>query len=195
MPIDLAGLLKDDDIRDALFFLCDLRVEDDPRQPLWFTVDGTRDITVIARDGSGGLFITVPSSPRVMYVSSEGQAGVIAGNIDEFVALIVACPYWRDLLRYSGGGKLDEMRRAWPAVEESWLEESDADNDDNYDKEDMREKLMAAIGITSPDDPVSLPFANIATQVAFAHAEDGNALEPLFGRFTINDAILKFYPD
>jgi hypothetical protein len=187
MPIDLARLLKDDDIRDGLF-LCDLRGEDDPRQPLWFTVDGTRDITIIARDGSGGLFITTRSSPRVMYVSSEGQAGVIAGNIDEFVALIVACPYWRDLLRYSGGGKLDEMRRALPALEESWLDDSD-------DNEGMREHLMAAIGIAPPDDPVGRLFANITTQVAFAHAEDGNALEPLFGRFTIDDAILKSCTD
>ena len=43
MPIDLASLLQDEDLGDALGFLCDLGVEDDPRQRLWFTVDGTRD--------------------------------------------------------------------------------------------------------------------------------------------------------
>jgi hypothetical protein len=192
MPIDLAGLLKNEDIRDALFFLCDLRSEDSG-QPLWFTVDGTRDITIIAGDAGGGLFITVPSSPRVMYVSSYGQAGVIAGNVDEFVALSVACPYWRDVLRYSGGGKLDEMRRAQPVLEESWLVESE--DEDDYDKEDLREQLMLVIGITPPDDPVGALFASLMTQMTFAHAEDRNTLESLFGRFTIDDAILKSCED
>jgi hypothetical protein len=186
MPIDLARLLKDEDIRDALFFLCDLRSED-PGQPLWFTVDGTRDITIIASDAGGGLFITVSSSPRVMYVSSYGQAGVIAGTVDEFVARSIACPYWRDVLRYSGGGKLDEMRRAQPVLE--------SEDEDDYDKEDLRKQLMEVIGITPPDDPVGTLFANLMTQVTFAHAEDRNTLEPLFGRFTIDDAILKSCED
>jgi hypothetical protein len=193
MPIDLARLLSHEDIREALFFLCELRAEDDPRRPMWFTIEGTRDFTIIACDASGGVFVTLPSSPRVMFVSSEGQAGVIAGNIDEFVALMIACPYWRDLLRYSGGGKLDEMRRAQPALEESWLEEGD--EEDNYDRGDLREQLMTVIDLTAPDDPVGLLFANVTTRVAFAHAEDRNALEPLFGRFTIDDAILKSCSD
>ena len=189
MPIDLAKLLRDEDIGDALGFLCELEAEDNPRQPLWFTIDGTRDITIIARDGSGGVFVTIASSPRIMHASSEGGAGVIAADIDEFITLIVACPYWRDLLRYSGGGKLDEMRRAQGALEASWLDDSD-------DNEAMREHLMSAIGITPPEDPVGLLFANITTQVAFAHAEDGNALETLFGRFTIDhNPMLKPYMD
>ena len=108
MPIDLAKLLRNEDIGDALGFLCELEAEGDPR-----------DITIIARDGSGGVFVTVPTSPRIMYASSEGEAGVIASDIDEFITLIVACPYWRDLLRYSGGGKLDEMRRAQGVLEAS----------------------------------------------------------------------------
>jgi hypothetical protein len=189
MPIDLPKLLQDEDIGEALGFLCELGTEDDPRQPLWFTVEGSRDITVIARDGSGGVFATVASSPWVFHASSEGQAGVIAKNVDEFVTLVVACPYWRDLLHFAGGGSLQEMRRAQPVLEASWLDDSD-------DNEAMREHLIAAIGITPPDDPVGLLFGNVTTRLAFQHAEDDSPLEPLFGRFTIdNNPMLKPYMD
>ena len=60
----------------------------------------------------------------------------------------------------------------------------------------MRKHLMSAIGITPPEDPVGLLFANVTTQVAFAHAQDDSALETLFGRFTIDhNPMLKPYMD
>lgn len=189
MPIDLAKLLRDEDIGDALAHLCELEIQDDPHEPMWFTVDGSRDFTILARDGSGGVFFTVGQSPRIIHASSEGEAGVVGNDVGEFLALVVTCPYWRDLLHASGGGRLEEMRRAYPVMEAYWLDEED-------DNEAMREHLLAAIGITPPADVIGLLHRNIATQMAFAHAEDGSALQTLFGSGTIDrNPFLKPYMD
>jgi hypothetical protein len=187
MPIDLAELLRNEDIADALGSLCGLEAEDDAHAPQWFTIDGEKDMTVIARDGSGGVFVTTPSSPRVIHASSEGQAGVIAQSVDEFVTLIVACPFWRDLLHFADGGKLEEMRRAYHVLEASW-------RDDDEDHEATRELLMSAIGITPPDDLVGMLYRSVTTKPALEHDQDGSALESLFGRFTIDrNPMLKPY--
>lgn len=189
MTIDLIKLLQHEDISDALAEMCDLERQDDPREPLWFTVDGSREITILARDGSGGVFIKVGSSPRILYASSEGEAGVVGRDVDEFLALVVTCPYWRDLLHVSGGGSLEEMRRAYPVMEAYWRDEQD-------DNDEMREDLTAALGLMPPDDLVGLLHQNVTTPVAFAHAQDGSALQPLFGSFTIDrNPTLKPYMD
>jgi hypothetical protein len=139
MSIDLGKLLRDEDVGDALFHLCELEIQDDPHEPVWFTVDGSRDFTILARDGSGGVFITVGSSPRIIYASSEGECGVVGSDIGEFLALVVTCPYWRYLLHSSGSGRLEEMRRAYPVMEAYWRDERD-------DNEAMRERHHAAGG-------------------------------------------------
>jgi hypothetical protein len=189
MSIDLGKLLRDEDVGDALFHLCELEIQDDPHEPVWFTVDGSRDFTILARDGSGGVFITVGSSPRIIYASSEGECGVVGSDIGEFLALVVTCPYWRYLLHSSGSGRLEEMRRAYPVMEAYWRDERD-------DNEAMREHLLAAIGITPPADVIGLLHRNITTPVMFAHAQDGSAMQPLFGNGTIDlNPMLKPYMD
>jgi len=189
MPIDLAKLLRDEDIGDALGVMCELEIQDDPREPLWITVDGSRDFTIIARDGSGGAFFTVGNSPRVIYADAEGGTGVVGRDIDEFVTLIVTCPFWRDLLSSSGGGRLEEMRRAYPVMDAYWCDCED-------DNEAMREHLTAAIGITPPDDVVDALHRNVSTKLTFAHAQDGSAMPSLFGDNTIDrNPFLKPYMD
>jgi len=192
MPIDLAKLTGNEDIVDALGLVCDLYFvtdENDRNEPLWCTVDGANRFVSLARDGSGGRFVAVPPSPRVIHASSEGQAGVVGQTVDEFIILSVTCPYWRDLLKFSGGGRLEEMRRAQPALERYWL-------DDVEDSGPTRTFLMSAIGITRPDDIVGLLYRNITTPVSIVHAEDGYRLEPLSGKFTVDiNPMIKQYLD
>ena len=118
-------------------------------------------------------------SPRVIYAGSEGNSGVIGGSVDEFVALIVTCPYWSDLLKYSDGGKLDDMRRAQPVLEASWL-------DDNDENEDLRKYLLEELDLIPPDDPVGVLHANAAATVMIAHVQDGSPAPSLFNSFTID---------
>ena len=192
MPIDLAKLTANEDVVEALGMVCDLHFitdENDRKEPLWCTVDGASEFITVARDGSGGRFVTVPPSPRVIYASSEGQTGVIAQSLDELIALCVACPYWHDLLKFSDGGKLDELRRAAPVLEASWL-------DDDEDHESTRAFLLEELDITPPDDIAGMLYRNIHTQAEIVHAADGSPMPPLFGNFTVErNPMLKSYLD
>jgi hypothetical protein len=181
MPIDLARLMDNDDVRDAFGTICDLYPEDDPRTPVWCSFDTPGPTTAIARDGGGGMFVTIATSPDIIYVSSEGAVGRIATSIDEFVALLVSLPYWQDLLKFSGGGKLAEMHRAQPALETYWLESDD-------DNETTRELLRAETGVSASGDLVAILHHNVATSTIVARASDGHPAETLFGSFTIDDS-------
>lgn len=60
---------------------------------------------VVAREGSCGDYGIVQPSGHAVCISSEDQAGTIAADLDERIALVIAFPYWVDILRYSEGGR------------------------------------------------------------------------------------------
>ena len=69
----------------------------------------------IAGDFTGGKFYlcgNAGSVRPVLYASSDGDAGVVATDLREALALIVGFPYWRDCLGYSADGDLDAMQSA-----------------------------------------------------------------------------------
>ena len=57
----------------------------------------------------------------LFYVSSEGQAGIIASDFTDFIGVIVALPYWLSILKFSGNGNLIEMLRAMPILERDYI--------------------------------------------------------------------------
>ncbi|MGI5503329.1 hypothetical protein [Lentzea sp. CA-135723] len=69
----------------------------------------------IAGDLAGGsFFLCGPAEfgDAVVYVSSEGQAGVISGSLQEALELIVGLPCWQDCLTFSGDGDAAVMAAA-----------------------------------------------------------------------------------
>jgi hypothetical protein len=150
-----------------------------PEQPGWFTVDGIKTVQPIGEDGSGGVFALLPPSQRVLYVSSEGQAGIIAASLDEFIQLLMACPYWQDILKYSANGQLAEMRRAALALE--------ATHEPDDDFEEARAFLINELGLAKPDDPVGALHRALSTSDIVARASYGEPFTTLFGGFTIDD--------
>jgi hypothetical protein len=84
--------------------------------PDWFALESGQPLHVIGRDASGGRFClhlaAGEGGGRLWYIDSEGSAGVIASSLAEGVQMMVALPYWRDCLKFSGGGELSEMRKA-----------------------------------------------------------------------------------
>ncbi|WP_156877529.1 hypothetical protein [Shimazuella kribbensis] len=82
---------------------------------------------IIAKDGTGGLFALYGDGPvddlPILYISSEGQAGFIASNFQECIILLVMCPFWQDLLKFSGRAQLEEMKRSYPICERYFLED------------------------------------------------------------------------
>src|SRR5258708_2299833 len=145
MAISLSDIATNADIRERVFLICDIDTVVDAGEGAWITIDGATDFSVVARDGTGDLFIVAPSSRRIVYASSEGQAGVIADDLEALMTLIVTCPYWQDVLKYSRNGNLDEMRRAVPFLESSWI-------GDEEEFAAARKFLTSELGISGPRD-------------------------------------------
>ncbi|MEU5853448.1 hypothetical protein [Saccharopolyspora shandongensis] len=77
-------------------------------------------LELIAGQGAGGAFFLCgdPAAERpVLYVDSEGQAGLIAGSLVEALTLELVLPRWGDSLSFSAGGDLSTMLRFAPALD------------------------------------------------------------------------------
>jgi hypothetical protein len=176
MPLSPDALAANAEAVERLCWSFDFRLETDLDQTGWFTVDGAKAFRPIGRDGAGGVFALLPPSQHMLYVSSEGQAGIIAANFDEFIELIVACPYWQDLLKYSAGGSLAEMRRAATALHSAF------DDDIN----EARDYLMSKLELTRPPDPVGALHRAVSASGITVRAP-GERCATLFNDFTIDD--------
>src|ERR1700722_15639275 len=138
-----------------LLAACSYEIAIEPEGPAWFTVDGIPAVRQIGEDGAGGIFALLPPTQRVLYVSSEGQAGIIAADLEAFIQLIVAYPYWHDLLNFSGNGQLAEMRRAAIALE--------ATLDDGDEVDEAREVLRSTFALAEPPDPIDALHLMVST--------------------------------
>jgi hypothetical protein len=133
-------------------------------EPSWCSIDGVERPEVIARDGSGGEFIVLGPSPRVLWVSSEGEASVIAADLEELIDLVVLLPYWRDLLRFSD---IKKMRQAASGREQSWLDE-----DDEFGE--FREFLKKELGLSDQCDPIGKLHQAVSTSDVVVRGPDGS---------------------
>jgi hypothetical protein len=178
MPLSVEALIANAEAVEKLSLTADFELETDAAQPFYFTIDGVTDVARLGRDGAGGDFVQLLPSQRVLYASSEGQAGVVAADVEEFVGLLVACPYWRDILKYSADGNLEQMRRAAAALERTY--------EDDEDVEEAREFFSSQFGLTPPADPVGALHRGAASGVV-VRTRDGVPCMSLFNRFTIDD--------
>jgi hypothetical protein len=178
ITIALEALAANQDIADHLAKLCEFELQHGEAEQPICTVNAEADLTDIARDGAGGQFAMSPATRRVFYFSSEGQAGLLVEDIDGLIALIVHMPYWQDLLKYSAGGSLDEMRRAAPALEDDWS--ADEDN------QASRAFLIAQLDFGEPRDIVAALHKAVSAKIDIRDPW-GNATASLFGTYTIDD--------
>jgi hypothetical protein len=178
----LDRLRKSPNVAAVLGDLGDFRVLDE-RQPGWFALASGEPLRVVGRDGAGGRFcLHQPPSGEaaLLYVSSEGEAGVIAGSLADGVAVMVALPYWRDCLKFSAGGRLDEMRRA-QAQFEAELRARRPDIDE------VRGLLFRALGVTAPDTPLEALHAAVSGSGSreVVATCDRNPFASLFNTFAV----------
>jgi hypothetical protein len=178
MPITIKDLAANEDLAQQLGWICDFEPQASETRPMFLAPDDAADFVVIGHDGAGGEFAMSASSRRIFYFSSEGQAGIVANNLDAFVSLIVNRPFWQDILKYSAHGNLAEMRRADIALEEDW----------SQDKEFVtaRELLRKRLGLGKPGDVVGELHKAVSTNADIRDLFDAPA-DSLFGRFTIDD--------
>jgi hypothetical protein len=145
----------------------------------------SEELIVLAEDGSGGAYTLQesidPEKSSVVFLSSEGQAGKVASDLTELLAIIVALPYWRDLLKFSAGGELEEMRKAVPFLEDEILE-------DEPEIHSKKELIYKALNLPILEDPVQTLFNSVKSGIAIEiKANDGSSYEGLFNTFSVSD--------
>lgn len=163
---------------EVVAWLGSLDVSFAPDEEPWFSIDGVESPRQIGSDGSGGAFVLLPSQ-NVLYVSPDGRAGIIAESFEAFIQLVVARPYWLDILKFSAGGDLQEMRRAADALE--------ATLDDEDDLNEAREEIRTQLDLSEADDPVGALYEAVAASDAIVRATDGSPFTTLFNRFSIDN--------
>jgi hypothetical protein len=162
---------------EVVAWLGSLDVSFAPDEEPWFTIDGIESPRQVGSDGSGGIIVLLPQR-NVLYVSSEGRAGVIADSFEAFIQLVVGRPYWLDILKFSAGGDLQEMRRAADALE--------ATRDDEDDLNEAREEIRSALDLPEANDPVGALYEAVAASDVIVRATDGSPFTTLFNRFSID---------
>jgi hypothetical protein len=158
VALEFDDLTKNAVVTERLTCSFEFRVVTGQHPSAWYVIDGVDRIHVLVRDGSGGEYVIVQPSEHAACISSEGQAGTIAADLDELIALVIASPYWLDILRYSEGGKRTAMRRAASIVEDVALDDEPGFREDrrilwsNLGLQERRD-LVAALHrtVTSPD--------------------------------------------
>jgi hypothetical protein len=167
----------------ALFnALCDFRVLDEP-QPGWFALASGEPLRVVGRDGAGGRFCLhqpPDGGTALLYISSEGEAGVLAGSLPAGLAVMIALPYWRDCLKFSAGGWLDEMRRARDQFEAELRAR-------RPDIDEARSLLYRTLGITGPEAPLEALHTAVSGSASrqVVATRDRNPFASLFNTFAV----------
>ena len=150
----------------------------------WIQLKPAMPFTVIAGEGTGGVFLAYGTgeleSLPILHGTSEGQAGRIASNLTEWLAIVMAVPYWRDLLKFSGGGQLDEMRKTAVFMEKEYAK-------DYADLPEARQRIMSALPIPAIDDAIQILHDNVHATDCILVAEDGSEYESLFNTFRPSD--------
>jgi hypothetical protein len=147
--------------------------------PVWFDAAPLKPFDIVAQRSSGCVYALVGPARNVLFASSEGQAGIVAASLQDCIELVVAHPYWADILRF-GKGDLATMRQVLRDRCEEF--EDDAMSDDP-EIADYRPLLRRQLGLSEPVDPVRLLHHAVTVLGAdFVVRDDsGYQAEPLTG--------------
>jgi hypothetical protein len=153
------------------------------RDHAWIRLAPRQALTVVAGDSSGGVFIAYGDGEieqlPILYASSEGQAGRLASSLAELLALMMALPRWHDLLKFSGNGDLEEMRKTARLLEQ--------DGPDDEELPTATQRLMDMLALPVLADPVKLLHDGVHAGECKVIADDGSPYVSLFGQFTSSD--------
>jgi hypothetical protein len=171
----LTKILSDLNIKKTLALVFDIDIIDD--EDLWFRVQSEELFRPIAKEGAGGIFLVGEQTGVILYVSSEGQAGIIAKSFPALIQLVIAHPYWISLLGASSGADTFKMRNYVSALEHELQ-----DFEPKIDK--IRNMLYKKLQLQAAEFPINdLYYAvrNLGKTVKVLGREgDDEEYEPLF---------------
>jgi hypothetical protein len=169
------------EIRDMLWRFDFVVVDNNEYGPAWFDAAPLEPFEIVAQRSTGCVYALTGAQRHVLLATSEGQAGIMAASLQECLELVIAHPYWQDVLRV-GKGDLSEMRQVLRDRIEQFEEEA---LDDNPEIEEFRPLLRAQLGLAEPRDPLKLLHHAVTVVGAklIVRDSDGYPSEPLAGRF------------
>ena len=182
--ITLAQIKSHPDVVEVLDWPFDFSLSQADRDSKWITLKPPFPFQVIAGEGTGGAFIAYgegePERLPILHATSEGQAGRVASNLDEWLGILMTIPYWRDLLKFSGNGKIDDMILTSTFMEKEYEE-------DFPDLPEARELILSKFTIPRIEDPIQVLHDNVHASDCTLVADDGWEYESLFNKFTPAD--------
>lgn len=118
------------------------------------------DWAMFAYDGAGGGYYLLEDG-RILFIDSEGLAGVLAKDFGTFIATVTSLPSWRDALRHVGLDDVEAARAQWLAYAGQWrlleqYEEGWAYGAEGYTYPTPRaagEAIRTYFGVQEPADP------------------------------------------
>lgn len=157
MPEQLLKRLLE--VRDVLMFSFDFEPLDEPMDASaygspspWlpsFPQLGS-SVEVVARDALGGVYVSsaLPASTaHCLHIDSSGQVALLGEDLEPALALLVALPYWRELLAQSAS--LDVMRTQAAELEREVCDDLPA-------LPEARDFLAGFLALPQLPDPVAL---------------------------------------
>jgi len=148
----------------------------------FYRIDPSLEPRQIAIDGAGSEFFFCRPNESVLYVNENAMAGILGTSLAEWLGILVALPYWYDVLKFSGGGRLEEMRRAADRFERSSETESKR-------LAGVRCAIRGMLALNDLDDPVQLLWRNILASepvLPLITGRENRPLDNMFNRFTID---------
>jgi hypothetical protein len=160
MPAPEPLLSRLREVRDVLMFSFDFELLEAPLGPEdyatpapWlpaFVVPGAL-ATVIARDAMGGVYLSCEFSTgraaRWVHLDTRGHVVALGNDLEQVIALIVAIPYWHQLLLECPSGTLDAMREVALRLDREV-------NEDLPALADARQYLLSLLDLPVFADPV-----------------------------------------
>jgi hypothetical protein len=148
---------------------------------VWFDTAPLEPFEIVAQRSTGCVYALTGAPRHVLLATSEGQAGIMAASLQECLELVIAHPYWQDVLRF-GKGDLSAMRQVLRDRIEEFEEEA---LDDNPEIAEFRPLLRAQLGLAEPRDPLKLLHHAVMVLGAtvIVRDSDGYPSESLTGPF------------
>ncbi len=97
------------EIRDMLWRFDFVVVDNREYGPVWFYTAPLEPFEIVAQRSTGCVYALTGAQRHVLLATSEGQAGIMAASLQECLELVIAHPYWQDVLRF-GKGDLPGMK-------------------------------------------------------------------------------------
>lgn len=168
VPALLQKIKKSPSMQNVLDLLYDFTLIKPTEDLLTRGVKTELQLLAVATDACGGTYALLGDAEiekrPVVFISSEGQAGVIASSFNAFVALLITMPFWLDVLKFSGSGKLSEMEKAFALLQREVEQDMNEllEDDDNPKKyKTIQKELMAQLNLQLLNQPVAALYQSV----------------------------------